>query len=78
MILPRLGKLQPEVMNMKKRAFKHPTEVYDRRTQPPFPWPAQVTDGENPISPVYPVIDTDLGRDNVENDLTEADKQDLQ
>ncbi|MGW8114564.1 hypothetical protein ACVS9P_05165 [Caproicibacterium sp. NSD3] len=26
---------------------------------------------------VYPVIDTDLGRDNVENDIPEADLQDL-
>ncbi len=30
-----------------------------------------------PIPTVYPVIDTDLGRDNVENDLTAADRQDL-
>lgn len=26
---------------------------------------------------IYPVLDTDLARDNVENDLTEADLQDL-
>lgn len=32
---------------------------------------------DRPISAVYPVIDTDLGRDNVENDLTAADLQDL-
>ena len=33
---------------------------------------------ERPIpSDVYPVIDTDLGRDNVENDLPAADRQDL-
>ena len=33
---------------------------------------------EKPIpASVYPVIDTDLGRDNVENDLTAADRQDL-
>ena len=31
---------------------------------------------EEPISKAYPVIDTDLGRDNVENDLTAADLQD--
>ena len=36
----------------------------------------RVTD--KPISDVYPAIDTDLARDNVENDLTAADKQDLQ
>ena len=32
---------------------------------------------ENSISNSYPVIDTDLARDNIENDLTSADKQDL-
>lgn len=32
---------------------------------------------ERPISSVYPVIDTDLGRDNVENHIPEADLQDL-
>ena len=33
--------------------------------------------GERPISPVYPVIDTDVARDNIENDLSAADLQDL-
>ncbi len=34
---------------------------------------------EKPVSSkVYPVIDTDLARDNAENDLTAADLQDLQ
>jgi len=32
---------------------------------------------ERPISSVYPVIDNDLARDNVENDLSAADLQDL-
>ena len=32
---------------------------------------------ERPISNVYPVIDTDLARDNIENDLSDADLQDL-
>ena len=31
---------------------------------------------EKPISDVYPIIDNDLARDNVENDLTAADLQD--
>ncbi|MBR3844010.1 MAG: hypothetical protein IKM39_00710 [Clostridia bacterium] len=40
--------------------------------------PAQkVYHTERPISKVYPVIDTDLGRDNVENDIPYADLQDL-
>ncbi len=33
---------------------------------------------EKPISKAYPVIDSDLARDNIENDLTAADLQDLQ
>lgn len=32
---------------------------------------------EKPISKAYPVIDSDLARDNLENDLTAADAQDL-
>ena len=32
---------------------------------------------EAPISKAYPMIDNDLARDNVENDLTAADLQDL-
>ena len=32
---------------------------------------------EQPISSVYSVIDTDLARDNLENDLSAADLQDL-
>lgn len=32
---------------------------------------------EKPISQVYPVIDNDLARDNVENDIPAADLQDL-
>jgi len=34
---------------------------------------------ERPIPPkIYPVLDTDLARDNVENDLPAADLQELQ
>ena len=32
---------------------------------------------EKTISEVYPVIDNDLARDNVENDLPAADLQDM-
>jgi len=32
---------------------------------------------EKPISKVYPVLDNDLARDNVENDLPAADLEDL-
>lgn len=37
----------------------------------------KVLHAERPISKVYPVIDNDLARDNVENDLSAADVQDL-
>ena len=37
-----------------------------------------LTDSEKPISDLYPVIDTDLARDNLENDIPDADKQDLE
>jgi len=38
-----------------------------------------VVDGEieRPVSDAYPVIDSDLGRDNLENDLPDSDLQDL-
>ena len=32
---------------------------------------------EQPICKAYPVIDHDLARDNLENDVPEADKEDL-
>ena len=38
----------------------------------------KVFHGESPIPVgIYPVIDTDLARDNVENDLPAADREDL-
>ncbi len=33
--------------------------------------------GEKPIASVYKEIDTDLARDNLENDITAADLQDM-
>ena len=46
-------------------------------------WPKKINNRnaykkERPISLVYPVIDNDLARDNIENDLTSADMQDLE
>lgn len=32
---------------------------------------------EKPVSNIYPAIDNDLARDNLENDITAADLQDL-
>lgn len=39
--------------------------------------PGDLAKEERPISRVYPVIDTDLARDNIENDLPAADLEDL-
>lgn len=36
-----------------------------------------LVDADKPISDVYAVIDSDLARDNVENDIPDADLQDL-
>ncbi len=40
----------------------------------PFP---RKEKAEKPVSHLYPVIDNDLARDNVENDIPAADLQDL-
>lgn len=41
-------------------------------------WPLPEADDERPIPEnLYPVIDTDLARDNLENDMPDADLQDL-
>lgn len=39
--------------------------------------PHGLVDSEKPISKVYSTIDTDLARDNLENDITDADLQDM-
>lgn len=56
---------------MAKKGMKRPdrTHTKPKNDVPPVP--------ERPISAAYPVIDTDLGRDNVENDIPAADLQDL-
>ena len=47
-----------------------------KKTEPSPPSPGKI---ERPIPPkIYPVIDNDLARDNVENDLAAADLQELQ
>ncbi len=41
-------------------------------------WHTASHKAEAPVSKAYPVIDTDLARDNIENDIPAADLQDLQ
>lgn len=58
-----LGQATPEVIFMEKKK------------QVPQPGSDKL---ERPIPPkIYPVIDNDLARDNVENDLSAADLQEL-
>ena len=54
-------------MNEQKKPGTHPRTAgaNEARIEPPIP------------ADIYPVIDTDLARDNAENDLPEADKEDL-
>lgn len=48
---------------------------YPEKTWPPL---SKRDSADHPIpEKVYPVIDTDLARDNVENDLPAADREDL-
>ena len=59
------GKPVAEVMKM----YSQPTHPPKKGKIPPRE--------EKPISSVYPVIDNDLARDNVENDIPAADLEDL-
>lgn len=45
--------------------------------KPGFPDSNLSEKAEKPIASVYPVIDNDLARDNLENDLSASDLQDL-
>lgn len=69
---------------MAKKGMKRPerTHVKPRNEVTPVPeiqgkaksGKVKASDMKNDV---YPVIDTDLGRDNVENDIPYADRQDL-
>lgn len=61
---------------MAKKGMKRPerTRTKPKNDVPPVP---ELQGKEKPVSDVYPVIDTDLARDNVENDIPAADREDL-
>ena len=61
---------------MKRIDRTHSTE---RNTAPAVPEiQGKAKHGKEPIpADIYPVIDNDLARDNLENDLSAADQQDL-
>lgn len=59
---------------MEKKKVKEGNKVNPIQVSVP---PSKFAEKERPISSSYPVIDTDLARDNIENDLTSSDLQDL-
>ncbi len=76
--------LQGKAKTTKQRAnpiiagTKPPAQKFRHNAVLPESAAKPLTEGtEKPISNVYPVIDTDLARDNLENDIPEADLQDL-
>ena len=68
----------PEIQGKAKHG-KVPANPIIAGTEPPSQKVYHTTpfSQERPISPVYPAIDNDLARDNLENDITAADLQDL-
>ncbi len=72
----------PEIQGKAKNGKRHVRTII-AGTQPPnqkvyhsIPHAENKTQ-EKPISEAYSVIDNDLARDNLENDITDADLQDL-
>lgn len=69
----------PEIQGKAKHGKAHVNPIISGTKSPSqkvfhtVPFSAQ----EKPVSSVYPVIDNDLARDNLENDITAADLQDL-
>ena len=59
---------------MSKRSKKQPPMISDAQQKA---WNNRLYSEEVPISPAYPAIDNDLARDNIENDIPQADLQDI-
>lgn len=73
-VVPPVPELQGKAKHTKQKA----NPVVGGTASPNLKvWHGDPHKKEKPISSVYPAIDNDLARDNIENDLTEADKQDL-
>ncbi len=68
----------PEIQGKAKHGKEHVNPII-AGTKPPAQkvYHTRPFSQEKPISDAYAVIDNDLARDNVENDLTSADIQDL-
>ena len=64
----------PELQGKAKHTKKHANPIIAGT----FGANQKVFHGERPIpADIYPVIDTDLARDNIENDIPAADREDL-
>lgn len=75
---PKNTTVVPEIQGKAKHTKAHANPII-AGTKPPSQkvYHTKPFSEEKPISNVYPVIDNDLARDNIENDLTAADIQDL-
>ena len=68
----------PEIMGKAKHGKAHANPIIAGTSSPAQKvYHTKPFSQEKPVSDVYPVIDNDLARDNVENDITAADLQDL-
>lgn len=76
--IPPVPEIQGKSKHGKERAnpIIAGTEPPEQKVYHTTPFPAH-QNVEKPISDVYPVIDNDLARDNVENNIPAADLQDL-
>ncbi len=68
----------PEIQGKAKHGKVHTNPIIANTTAPAQKvYHAKPHSLDKPISSAYSVIDTDLARDNIENDLSAADAQDL-
>ena len=67
----------PEIQGKAKRGHEHARPVIAGTHAPSLKVYHSKPHSEKPISDAYPVLDTDLARDNVENDIPFADLNDL-
>ncbi|MEE1319089.1 MAG: hypothetical protein UHD05_06215 [Ruminococcus sp.] len=69
----------PEIQGKAKHGKTHANPIITG-TEPPAQkvYHTRPFSAEKPISPVYSTIDTDLARDNLQNDVTAADLQELE
>lgn len=73
-----IASIVPEIQGKAKHGKVHANPIIAGTNAPSQKvWHSASFSKEKPISKVYPVIDNDLARDNLENDITEADLQDL-